>query len=364
MKSLSEMIEELNGEITGSKRALSSIATCPGSLHFRAAERMNLAITGVLERITAAVKTLTETSFDVDASSKEISAGTSSVVLSMDHVEGISNESAARYRAITDRVESISTSLGSLFRLSSRNSENYGDLLGFLGGLELGRTVVSDYLPPFTYIEGSRPTGVVIDIVRALFESVGRPFVLDLLNWGEAYRLALDTPDVPILSILRNAERESLFKWVGPIFVEKTHFFGLASRTDLSVKSIDDLRKYTIGCVQDNFDYEFLTKRGIPGERFVLVRDHSANIENLFAGRVDVINLSALQSVYQFKEMQKDISMIRQLYTLDEISSDLYVGFGAQSDDALVKAFADALERFKTTPQYRDLLKKYGTAPA
>jgi len=120
MKSLSEMIEELNGEITGSKRALSSIATCPGSLHFRAAERMNLAITGVLERITAAVKTLTETSFDVDASSKEISAGTSSVVLSMDHVEGISNESAARYRAITDRVESISTSLGSLFRLSSR----------------------------------------------------------------------------------------------------------------------------------------------------------------------------------------------------------------------------------------------------
>ncbi|MEI8631015.1 hypothetical protein P4S72_00655 [Vibrio sp. PP-XX7] len=75
--------------------------------------------------------------------------------------------------------------------------------------------------------------------------------------------MALDEKDILIYSIARTKERESLFKWVGPIAPYNVYLFKLKARSDIIVNTLEDVKKYRIGGAYQDVKQLYLVSQGI-----------------------------------------------------------------------------------------------------
>ena len=99
--------------------------------------------------------------------------------------------------------------------------------------------------------------------------------------------MAQTQPNTLIYSIGRNVEREPMFKWVDVIARTEVYFFKLKSRMEIKIKTFDDIKKFKIGAVQDDFRAQWLIKQGIE-DQLTLVPDDRQNMRNLFDRKIDI----------------------------------------------------------------------------
>ena len=73
--------------------------------------------------------------------------------------------------------------------------------------------------PPLNYSRDGRPVGLAVDLVRELFERTGDHGRISVVPWARGYQAAQLEPNTALFVTMRTAERERLFKWVGPVVV-------------------------------------------------------------------------------------------------------------------------------------------------
>ncbi|GAB2907354.1 hypothetical protein GCM10027181_03050 [Rheinheimera gaetbuli] len=78
----------------------------------------------------------------------------------------------------------------------------------------------TEHLPPYSYIEQDKLTGLNVELIRALCQRIQLSCNLQLLPWRRAFDMALHNPNSGVFSTSRSAEREMRFQWVGPIVSE------------------------------------------------------------------------------------------------------------------------------------------------
>lgn len=86
--------------------------------------------------------------------------------------------------------------------------------------------------------------GIATEVVRLLLNKVGSKAKMVATNWARANHLALTQPNVMIFSITRNAEREALFKWVGPVASFNNYLWRLKSRDNIVFSRIQEAKRY------------------------------------------------------------------------------------------------------------------------
>jgi len=74
---------------------------------------------------------------------------------------------------------------------------------------------------PFQYLESGKLTGMSVEVVREAFKRAGVTHKDEMLSWKDAYDRAQLHPDTCVYSTSRSANREKVFKWVGPIVENK-----------------------------------------------------------------------------------------------------------------------------------------------
>lgn len=137
---------------------------------------------------------------------------------------------------------------------------------------------------PSSMIEGGRVTGIGTDKVREIMARAGIDYTIDLLPWKRAYMAALERADACVFSTTRTAEREALFKWVGP--TDEAQWV-LAARigSGIHLNTLEDARKYRIGTYNGDARDQYLRERGFQVDP---APNDLINPRKLIMGRIDL----------------------------------------------------------------------------
>jgi PAS domain S-box-containing protein len=140
--------------------------------------------------------------------------------------------------------------------------------------------------PPITYLESGQPKGVVVDIVRALEERIGKKIDIRLMIWKDAQSLVLEDK-IDLMGPMAITEaRKPLFDFSRPIldlgvsiFVRKDH---------PGIKTLADLKGMRVGVAAGGLAYQ-VGKSASGIHLAVLGDDQVRNFEQLAKGDLDAI---------------------------------------------------------------------------
>jgi polar amino acid transport system substrate-binding protein len=208
---------------------------------------------------------------------------------------------------------------------------------------------------PFNYLDAQQHiAGISTEIVMELGKRAGIPMKLQLTPWARAYSLALNVADTCVYSTARLPERETLFKWVGPISVNK---WALFARGDFNqhIDSIDDARKYRIGGVVMDGKVTYLKSLGF--SNIDSVNDDTLNVAKLMAGRVDLW----IAGLYKGKELvaQSGAKNIKPVFTVREV--EYYLACSPKTPDATIHSLMNELQALQKEGFVKAVTERYAS---
>lgn len=218
--------------------------------------------------------------------------------------------------------------------------------------------VVTEEWAPYNYVENGQLTGMATEVVRAIMALTGDRFEVTVLPSMRAGLTLQSRPKVILFSMFRTAEREPLYKWVGPIVEESIHPYQLADGRP-PLYSLEQLKRVAqVTTRHAGLIPEQLRRMGFTN------LDPSANESRqlyrmLLAGRTDVIvGDTDAGAAYYSRQLQIAPGTLRQI-PVEIYRSSLYIAFSLDSDDATVTAWAKALEQLRASGELARIQQRY-----
>ena len=220
--------------------------------------------------------------------------------------------------------------------------------------------VVTEQYPPFSYEKDGVVGGISTEIVQAVLEELRIESKIETSRWSTAYRKAQKNANVLLYSIGRTSERENLFHWIGVVAPFDIYFYSLSNRSDITIESMDDLKKYSIGVVKgDMRDQFFKINKGFNIKRY---KDSQAIIKDLVAGKIDLMPAAELNFPYIVDHFGYADDQFEKLFLFEELSEEgLYMAFGNKTSIDIVKDFKNALNSIKEKGIYDKIINSYLT---
>lgn len=220
-------------------------------------------------------------------------------------------------------------------------------------------TLLTENFPPYNMsITGKQfaledgITGIASDVVREMFSRAQINYTMTLLYpWDRIYKTALEKSDYGIFVTARTPEREQLFKWVGPIGPDD---WVLLAKHDskITLKTLDEAKKYKVGAYKGDAMAEDLTKRGFTPH--LELRDQE-NAKNLVSGTIDLWATGDPAGRYLASQAGiKDLKTVLR-YSHD----DLYLALNKQTPDEVVQKLQASLEQMRKEGKLQEILDLY-----
>ena len=100
-------------------------------------------------------------------------------------------------------------------------------------------------LPPMIYLKHGVPTGIVIDLAKAIARRMHRPVEIQLMDWSLAQQSVLEGRADALLQINANPERLKIYDFSEPLLISEFSIFTTAERMGVSNKR--DLKGQRVG---------------------------------------------------------------------------------------------------------------------
>lgn len=208
-------------------------------------------------------------------------------------------------------------------------------------------TFYTEQMPPYNYLENGSLQGITIDLLEKITEKMGDPVSRDrvrLVSWSEGYRTALNGNNTAIFAIARTPERESSFKWAGPIKPYVTVLFSRPG-SNIVIDDPGDLADYRIGVIADDAAVGQLVDAGVNESRLVYETNTSVLIAKLRDGEIDLWGYGEAGGRYFTRQATGNYYSFRVVYAFPEIP--IYYGFSKDVPDETVLSFQQALDSLK-----------------
>lgn len=211
-------------------------------------------------------------------------------------------------------------------------------------------TITTEDYPPFNLKQDGQLTGISTEIVRKALDLTKIDATIDLYPWARAYESALKDPTGCVYSTSRTAERETLFKWVGPIAKNEWVLFGRADSPKLA--SLDDAKGHTIGGYPEDATTKFMRDKGLKVEEAATDR---LNAKKLQAGRIEYWGDGKLVGLYIAR--QEGVTGLVPELTMSETSMFLACNKGVPDD--IIEKLNAAIKQMNDDGSTATIYKKY-----
>ena len=194
--------------------------------------------------------------------------------------------------------------------------------------------------------------GIAVDIVREMYKRAGIKYSMTLrFPWERIYKLALEKPDYGVFVTARLPERESAFKWVGPIGPDD---WVLLARGDspIALKSLDEAKKYRVGAYKGDAMAEYLAGHGFEPE--LALRDQE-NAGKLQKGEIDL--WASGDPAGRYLARQVGVSGLKTVLRFN--SDQLYLALNKETPDEVVQKLQAALDKMRAEGFVDDVLNSY-----
>lgn len=198
----------------------------------------------------------------------------------------------------------------------------------------------------YSYLQDGRVGGPASQVVEAMLQRAGlTDYSLALYPWARAYDMALQQPNVLIYLIARTPEREPLFKWLGEVMRIEYHVYKLRGQPDIQVHSLADAKHYSIGVLRDDVRQQYLQAEGFT--KLVVSAHNRDNFRLLLNRQVQLVPMPERDARLQCAEAGVDFASLERVYTLDALSSGLYMAYSNSTDDEIVARSRTAFDSLK-----------------
>jgi ABC-type amino acid transport substrate-binding protein len=217
-------------------------------------------------------------------------------------------------------------------------------VFSLLGVCHAELQILGEDSPPGEYLDpNGKPAGVTIDLVHDLLDRLNVRATIRILPWKRAYHMGLNENNVALLETTRTEERESLFKWVGPLLVVKRIIYGRADYAK-PLKTVADLQQGGTICVLRGSSNEtYLQSLGITNINAVTLPAQC--LKMLEAGRVQLFYTSEIGMEGLLKEQGLAADRFKALLHLKK--EYLYLAFSKDVSDERIRNWQDVLEEAK-----------------
>lgn len=213
--------------------------------------------------------------------------------------------------------------------------------------------VLTEDYPPFN-MQGTenKPVGLSTEIVEELFKRAGVDYKIKLLPWKRAYEQTLHSTNTALYSTTRTPERETLFKWVGPLVSNNWVFFAKADSA-IKVASLEEAKAFSVGGYYGDAAADYLTAQGF--SKLQLAPNDRSNAKKLDAGRIQLWATGEYLGPY-LAALEK-AAVPKAIYTFRETQMSL--AFNKSAPDELIKKLNDTLEVMRQEGVIDAINRKY-----
>lgn len=219
--------------------------------------------------------------------------------------------------------------------------------------------VLTEEFRPFQYQdEAGKPTGFMVELVESLFETAGIGIEggeIEINPWARTYDTLQKTANAVAFMTVRNAERENLFKWVGPLAPREMWLYKLKARDDIKVETLEDAKAYHIGGYR-SAQTDYLIELGFAN---VDIAPHERlNVQRLLRGRVDMVPSLELMMAERLRDLGASQDTVAKVIVFDN-RFDYYLAVNPNVPDDVIARLQEALDYAKASGTYGSIRAKY-----
>lgn len=219
--------------------------------------------------------------------------------------------------------------------------------------------LLTENFPPYNMaIDGKnfapdkKIAGIAAEILRETFKRAGVGYSMTLrFPWDRIYKLAMETPGYGVFVTARSAEREKLFKWVGPIGPDDWIMLARADST-IELSTLQQAKKYRIGAYKGDVIAEKLASDGLNPQ--LVLRDQD-NARKLVDGQIDL--WATGDPAGRYLARQEGVTGLKTVLRFN--SDQLFLALNKDVPDEIVAKLQKALEQMRAEGKVDEILGRY-----
>lgn len=222
-------------------------------------------------------------------------------------------------------------------------------------GMAAELTIITENLPPLNYLEDGNLVGPSVEVVREIQKRVGSHEPIQVYPWARAYQIALEKENVVLFGMTHTADRQNLFKWVGPL-ATKRDILVAKKGSGIEIRSLEDAKKVRrIGTLRDDTRERLLQSLGFTN--LEAVSDEQLNAQKLILQRIDLwaYKIPGLRTVCDLAGV--DHHQLYEVYHLRTI--DVSIALSRTTNDAIVDRWLKAFQDMTLDGTLRSIRKKW-----
>ena len=218
--------------------------------------------------------------------------------------------------------------------------------------------LMTEEFAPFQYFEDGKLTGISVEIVRALQKEIGSLDSIAVYPWSRGLRLLGRTRNNALFSTARTPERESKYKWVGPLSELRIVFFKKKGNP-IDLKSVEEAKRLAkVGVTKNVAAHELLLGLGFTNLDVLESGADEMNIRKLLRGRIDVWPSSYFAGMYSARKMGLE-GEIEAIHGVDIMLGQLYMAFNKETDDSVIEKWQSGLDKLRAAGVTDKIMSKY-----
>jgi polar amino acid transport system substrate-binding protein len=231
-----------------------------------------------------------------------------------------------------------------------------GCLLSFLTftAVAADLNLLTDNHPPLHFQQGNQLVGFGVDVVQALAERTGDQVHLQQVPLLRALRVATTEPATGVFTVLRTAERNGLYQWVGPLMDVETALY--SANTQPPVRSLQDASTQgRIAVPRKWLAYDYLRKQGLNNLYGVETPEQMMRLARL--GRIEFVVADTLSIATLAREEGLAPSQLH--YQMPLMKQGTYIAFSPQTDARQVARWQQALDEMNRDGRLEQLKQRW-----
>jgi len=210
--------------------------------------------------------------------------------------------------------------------------------------------LTTEQYAPFNFQSGGDIAGLGADQVKEIMRRSGIRYDMELLPWSRAIGLAREKPMTCVFTTAHTVDRDSQFKWVEPLLVERTLLIRAAG-SGVEPADVAAATAYRTGTQTGDYTVELLRNAGFT--QIDLARDLDLTLKKLLSGRVDLMAVSE-SFAHRLQDEGVPVEEVAVLY--EQVFS---IACSPETPDGIVKRMQTALTAMIADGTQAEILARY-----
>ncbi len=218
-------------------------------------------------------------------------------------------------------------------------------------------TIITENWPPYNYEENGEVKGFSTEIVQAIIKKLNLSYEVQLLPGARGEKLLDEGSHVMNFSLFRTSERETRYKWIGPIAEDAIYFYKKKGNP-LEIATLEDAKNVKrVACRHKGLVLSVLQKEGFTN--LDLTTKPKRIVRKVAMGIVDLsVSETPLGVRYWLTKAKLPTDSLEQT-PVKLVEFPLYIACTKDIPDQVIQQWQDALEQIKASATYTRIYNKY-----